>query len=145
MVTAVSACLLGICCRFDGGHRLDERVLKLQEKGKVIPLCPEQLGGLPIPRPPAEIADGSGDDVLDGRTRVVDAEGKDVTPQFLEGAGKALKIIRESGAEKVILKEKSPSCGVHKTYRDGILVPGKGVLTALLFREGFEAVSNEDL
>lgn len=145
MTTVVSACLTGICCRFDGGHRLDERVIKLQEKGKVIPLCPEQLGGLPIPRPPAEIVGGDGDDILNGRARVVDAEGKDVTPQFLKGAGKALKIIRESGAEKVIMKEKSPSCGVHKIYRNGVIVPGKGVLTALLFREGIEVISNEDL
>ncbi|MEK7851661.1 MAG: DUF523 domain-containing protein, partial [Deltaproteobacteria bacterium] len=145
MVTVVSACLMGIYCRYDGGHRLDERVLKLQERGKLIPLCPEQLGGLPIPRPPAEVVGGLGGDVLDGRAKVVDAEGKDVTPQFLEGAKKALKIIEESGAEKVIMKEKSPSCGVHKIYRNGVIVPGKGVLTALLFREGIEVISNEDL
>ena len=145
MVTVVSTCLTGICCRYDGSHRLDERVLKLREKEKVIPLCPEQLGGLPIPRPPAEIVGGDGDDVLDGRAKVVDAEGKDVTPQFIEGAKKALKIIKESGAEKVIMKEKSPSCGVHKIYRNGVIVPGKGVLTALLFREGIEVISNEDL
>lgn len=145
MVTVVSACLTGICCRFDGGHRLDERVLKLQGRGKVVPLCPEQLGGLPIPRPPAEIVGGDGDDVMDGRAKVVDAEGKDVTPQFLEGARRSLKIIRDSGAKKVIMKEKSPSCGVHKIYRNGTIVPGKGVLAALLFREGIEVVSNEDL
>lgn len=145
MVTVVSACLTGICCRFDGGHRLDERVIKLQEKGKVVPLCPEQLGGLPIPRPPAEIVGGAGGDVLDGRAKVVNAEGKDITPQFLEGAKKALKIIRESRAEKVIMKDKSPSCGVHKIYRNGIIVPGKGVLAALLFREGIEVISDEDL
>lgn len=145
MVTVASACLAGICCRFDGGHRLDERVLKLQERGKLIPLCPEQLGGLPIPRPPAEITGGDGYDVLDGRARVVGAEGKDVTRHFLEGAQKVLKIIKESGAEEVILKEKSPSCGVHKIYRNGVIVPGKGVLAALLFREGIEVISNEDL
>lgn len=145
MVTVVSACLTGICCRFDGGHRLDGRVLKLQEREKAIPLCPEQLGGLPVPRPPAEIVGGDGGDVLDGRAKVIDAEGKDVTPQFLEGARKALKIIKESGAEKVIMKEKSPSCGVHKIYQNGVIVPGKGVLVALLFREGIEVISNEDL
>lgn len=145
MITVVSACLTGICCRYDGGHRLDERVLRLQERGRIISLCPEQLGGLPIPRPPAEIVGGGGDDVLNGRAKVVDTEGKDVTPQFLEGAGKALKIIKESGAEKVIMKEKSPSCGVHKIYQNGVIVPGKGMLTALLFREGIEVISNEDL
>lgn len=143
--TVVSACLMGICCRYDGGHRLDDKVVAISEKEKLIPLCPEQLGGLSIPRHPAEIVGGDGDDVLDGRARVVDEEGKDITEEFLKGAREFLRITKLAGAEKAIMKEKSPSCGIHKIYRDGILVSGKGVLTALLLREGIKVISNEEL
>jgi uncharacterized protein YbbK (DUF523 family) len=142
---AVSACLLGVRCRYDGEHRLDERVTALSREEEMIPLCPEQMGGLPIPRPPAEIVGGDGDDVLDGQARVVDMEGEGVTGEFLKGAMEFLRVVRKVGAKKVILKEKSPSCGVHKIYRNGAIVSGKGVLTALLMREGIEVISNEEL
>lgn len=144
-VTIVSACLTGVRCRYDGGHRLDDKVVAISEKEKLVPLCPEQLGGFPIPRPPAEIVGGDGDDVLDGRARVVDEEGKDITGEFLKGAREFLRITKLVGAKKVIVKEKSPSCGVHKIYRNGALVSGKGVLTALLLREGIKVISNEEL
>lgn len=144
-VVVASACLLGVRCRYDGGHRLDDKVVAISQKEELIPLCPEQLGGLSIPRPPAEIVGGDGDDVLDGIARVVDEEGKDITEEFLKGAREFLRITKLAGAKKVILKEKSPSCGVHKIYRDGILVSGKGVLTALLLREGIKVISNEEM
>lgn len=144
-VIVASACLLGVQCRYDGGHRLDDKVVAISEKEKLILLCPEQLGGLSIPRPPAEIVGGDGDDVLDGMARVVDKEGKDVTEEFLKGARESLRITKVVGAKKAIMKEKSPSCGMHKIYRDGILVSGKGVLTALLLREGIKVISNEEL
>ncbi len=141
----VSACLLGVRCRYDGGHRLDDKVVVISEKEKLIPLCPEQLGGLSIPRPPSEIVGGDGDDVLDGRARVVDEKGKDITKEFLKGAREFLRIAKSVGARKAIMKEKSPSCGMHKIYRDGVLVSGNGVLTALLLREGIKVISNEGL
>lgn len=141
----VSACLTGVCCRYDGGHRLDEKVLTVSREEELVPICPEQLGGLPIPRPPAEIVGGSGEDVLDGRAKIVDAEGRDITRQFLNGADEFLKIIRRRDIKKVIMKEKSPSCGVRRIYQNGVLVPGKGVLTALLMRAGIEVISNEEL
>lgn len=141
----VSACLTGVCCRYDGGHRLDDKVLTVSRKEKLVPICPEQLGGLPIPRPPAEIIGGSGEDVLDGRAKIVDAEGRDVTGQFLKGANEFLSIAKLGKIKKAIMKEKSPSCGVHRIYRSGMLVSGKGVLTALLMRAGIEVISNEEL
>lgn len=141
----VSACLTGVRCRYDGGHRLDEKVLMLSMEDELVPLCPEQMSGLTTPRQPSEIIDGDGDDVLEGRARVVDAEGKDVTAQFIKGAMEGLAIAKRIDVKKAIMKEKSPSCGVHRIYRNGILVSGKGVLTALLLREGIGVVSNEEI
>ena len=86
----VSACLTGVCCRYDGGHRLDENVMRLSPEVDLVPLCPEQMGGLTTPRQPCEIIGGDGDDVLDGRARVVDTEGRDVTGQLLKGANEFL-------------------------------------------------------
>jgi len=141
----VSACLTGALCRYDGGHRLDEKVLRLSMEDEHVPLCPEQMGGLTTPRRPSEIIGGDGDDVLEGRARVVDAEGKDVTAQFIKGAMEGLAIAKRIDVKKAVMKEKSPSCGVHRIYRNGILVSGKGVLTALLLREGIRVVSNEEI
>lgn len=141
----VSACLTGALCRYDGGHRLDQKVLMLSVYEELVPLCPEQLGGLTTPRQPSEIIGGDGDDVLDGRARVVDTEGRDITGQFLKGADEFLRTAKKSKIKKAIMKEKSPSCGVHRIYRNGILVSGKGVLTALLMRGGIEVISNEEI
>jgi uncharacterized protein YbbK (DUF523 family) len=141
----VSACLTGVRCRYDGGHRLDQKVLRRSMEEELVPLCPEQMGGLSIPRHPSEIIGGDGDDVLDGRARVVDTEGMDVTGQFLKGADEFLSTAKRSNIKKAIMKEKSPSCGVHRIYRNGILVSGKGVLTALLMREGIGIMSNEEI
>lgn len=141
----VSACLTGIRCRYDGGHRLDEKVLSLSMEDELVPLCPEQMGGLSTPRQPSEIIGGDGDDVLDGRAKVVDTEFRDVTGQFLKGADEFLRIAKRSKIKKAIMKEKSPSCGVHTIYRNGILVSGKGVLTALLLRDGIVVMSNEEI
>ncbi len=141
----VSACLTGVRCRYDGGHRLDENVMRLSPEVELVPFCPEQMGGLSIPRQPCEIIGGDGDAVLDGRARVVDTEGRDLTGQFLKGASEFLRIAKRSKIKKAIMKEKSPSCGVQRIYRNGILVSGKGVLTALLMREGIEVISNEEI
>ena len=143
--TVVSACLMGICCRYDGGHRLDEKVLRLSMEDELVPLCPEQMGGLTTPRQASEIIGGDGGDVLDGRARIVDSEGKDVTAQFIKGAMEGLAIAKRVGAKRAVMKEKSPSCGIHRIYRSGILVSGKGVLTALLLRDGIVVMSNEEI
>lgn len=145
-VVLVSACLAGRHCRFDGGANLDDEVARLVAEGRAILVCPEADGGLPTPRPPAEIVGGTGDDVLDGRARVVTADGADVTAAYLAGAQVALEAARQAGATRAILKARSPSCGVGHIY-DGSFTrtrrPGEGVTAALLRRSGIEVVSDE--
>ncbi len=99
----VSACLTGVRCRYDGGHRLDENVMRLSPEVELVPFCPEQMGGLSIPRQPCEIIGGDGDAVLDGRARVVDTEGRDLTGQFLKGASEFLRIAKRSKIKKAIM------------------------------------------
>lgn len=121
--------------------------MKCLRDKNIIPVCPEQLGGLTTPRLPAEIKDGGGQDVLDGLARVVDKEGTDVTDQFIKGAYETLKLARLLGARKAILKEKSPSCGPGKIYDGnfkGNLIDGSGVTAALLRSNGIEVSSEED-
>ena len=147
----VSACLAGANCRHDGCNKRDERVARLVAEGRAIPVCPEQLGGLSTPRTPADLVGGTGADVLEGRARVVDHQGRDVTEQFVRGANETLMIAQAAGATHAILKENSPSCGCKRTYvkRTGTdenaqRVPGQGVTAALLKREGVEVVSEEE-
>ncbi len=138
--TLVSACLMGIHCRYDGRHSWSEELSRRfeEEKLELIPICPEQLGGLPTPRPCAEIEGGDGRDVLDGTARVVQVESREeVTEAFLRGARAALKIGRITGAKQALLKGGSPSCGCDGIKVDGERVEGPGVTAALLEREGF--------
>ena len=134
----VSACLLGINCRYDGGNNLNEKVLKLFLEGKAIPVCPEQLGGLSTPRVPAEII---GDKVLD-------KNGKDVTANFEKGALETMRIARLLKCEVAILKENSPSCGVHYVY-DGTFsnkkIEGMGKTCELLIKNGIKVYSENEI
>jgi uncharacterized protein YbbK (DUF523 family) len=135
----VSACLVGIPCQYHGGSCPHGLLQALAVQGHILPLCPEVMGGLPTPRPPAEIQGGDGGDVLEGRARVVNAEGKDVTAEFLAGAQKALRVAHRWGIKVAVLKARSPSCGVGQIYDgsfSGRLVKGDGVTVALLKREG---------
>ncbi|MCK4414638.1 MAG: DUF523 domain-containing protein [Candidatus Eisenbacteria sp.] len=135
---AISACLLGLACRYDGTPLPAEKLLSPAAGDCWVPVCPEQLGGLPTPRTPAEIEAGTGEDVLAGRARVVSLEGGDVTAAFLRGAHQTLALCRCLGIREVVLKSRSPSCGVGRIYRAGALVAGNGVTTALLQREGID-------
>ncbi|RNB52876.1 DUF523 domain-containing protein [Brevibacillus gelatini] len=142
----ISACLIGCECRYDQKSCLDEGLEQLLRDGKVIPVCPEQLGGLPTPRPPAEIVGGDGNDVLDGRAKVIDRTGRDVTAEFLAGAYQALRLAKTVGATSAILKENSPSCGssfVYDGHFAGKKVPGAGVTAALFRRHGIEVKSEQ--
>ncbi len=131
----VSACLLGEPCRYDGRSVPCQAVIALAEEFELVPVCPEQLGGLPTPRTPSEVQP-------DGR--VVDREGVDRTAEFQAGARATLAIAREHGCKCAILKENSPSCGSSCIYDGsftGTLVPGEGVTAALLREVGIEVTS----
>ncbi len=132
---------------WQGGANAREVFAELVRAHRAIPVCPEQLGGLPTPRPPAEIVGGTGEDVVDGRARVMTADGRDVTENFLRGAGEVLRLAELVRPDLVILKERSPSCGVREIY-DGTftrtLRAGCGVTTALLRRCGWQVISDEE-
>jgi uncharacterized protein YbbK (DUF523 family) len=139
-----SACLLDIPCRYDGSAKALERII-VPEAVIRVPVCPEQLGGLPTPRPPAQFAGGDGRAVLAGRARLVDARGRDVTALFIEGARHTLSIARITGACAAVLKENSPSCATRRVWIEGSKVPGIGVTTALLLDNGITVMDQEGL
>lgn len=141
----VSACLLGVACRYNGHSKRDDRVAEWLMGKAIVPVCPESLSGLPVPREPAEIESGDGHHVKKGKARVLMRDGRDVTKEFMRGAREALKIARITGARSALLKERSPSCGVHHVYNDGRLEPGVGVFTALLEDDGILVFSERDL
>ncbi|MFA4916474.1 MAG: DUF523 domain-containing protein [Syntrophales bacterium] len=141
----VSACLLGIKCRYDGKTSPDKKMLAMAHEGIFIPLCPEQLGGLPTPRPPAQIVGGQGIDVLDERAKVCDANNREVTHHFLKGAEEVIRIAKLMKVKKAIMKEMSPSCGVCSIYQHDVIVEGMGVTTALLMRTGIHVISSDNI
>lgn len=135
----VSACLAGINCAWDGGNRVNPEVKRLLAEKLAVAVCPEVLGGRLIPRLKTEIKGGSGEDVLDGKAKVIDESGTDVTAEFIKGAYESLEIVKKNNIKKAILKARSPSCGAGKIYDGsfkGKLIDGNGVLAALLKREG---------
>ncbi len=142
----VSACLVGFNCKYNGENNLSEPVVELFRLGKAIPVCPEQLGGLPTPREPAMIRGGTGIDVISGTAKVLTVENLiDVTKAFLRGARETLMAVEILNPKACIMKEKSPSCGVKRVYsfETGELVCGMGVTSALLFQKGYKIVSSE--
>jgi uncharacterized protein YbbK (DUF523 family) len=136
----VSACLLGRPCRFDGKDKFTPELAFLLEGRNVISVCPEELGGLGTPRAACQISGGDGADVIDGKARVIAADGTDQTEAFLSGARAALEPALAAGAREAILKERSPSCGVTRVYHGGALGPGQGVFAALLVRHGIRVI-----
>ena len=133
----VSACLLGCACRYDGGSKPCEAVLALARQHELVPVCPEQLGGLPTPRPAAEI---QGD-------RVVNCQGRDVTKEYQKGAQEALRLFRTLQCDLAVLKARSPSCGCGQVYDgsfSGTLVPGDGITARLFKVQGIPVRTEED-
>jgi uncharacterized protein YbbK (DUF523 family) len=144
----ISACLTGVCCRYDGGHCRDGRLLAVWAESVLIPICPEQLGGLSTPRQPAEIIGGEGHNILSGQGAVHTQAGKDVTSLFINGAQKTLEIAKREGVERAVLKSNSPSCGCGSIYDgsfSGLLRAGDGVTTALLKKEGIICQSSQEI
>ena len=136
MKILVSACLLGCSCRYGGKSKADERVLALNTCHTLIPVCPEQLGGLSTPRLPAEIQG----------ERVIRRDGADVTAEYSMGAREALRLYQLLGCDAAILKARSPSCGKGCIYDgtfSGTLTEGSGV-TAALFQQNGVRIFTED-
>jgi uncharacterized protein YbbK (DUF523 family) len=146
----ISACLLGHKVRFDGkvmepGHTL---IQAWQDEGRLVAFCPEVAGGLAVPRPAAEIQGGDGRAVLSQQATVETKTGKDVSNHFLSGAQQALVQCRSHGIRLAILKENSPSCGVHNIHDgsfSGRHINGSGVTTMLLKQAGLMVFSEDEI
>ena len=138
MTILVSACLLGCPCRYDGKSKPNDAVLSLMEHHTLIPVCPEQMGGLATPRVPAERKDGG----------VFTEQGGDVTAQYLRGAEQALHLAQLYGCSCAVLKERSPSCGSREIY-DGTfsrkLIAGDGVTAELLKANGIAVYGESEV
>lgn len=143
----ISACLMGLNCKYNGKNNYHEAFTTLISKEKVIPYCPEQAGGLATPRPPAEILGADGFDVIKGRSKVITVDGKNVTDNFILGAKETLKIVKLLGIKKAILKSNSPSCGCHYIYDGSFsnkLKKGQGVTAACLINEGVRVIDSKE-
>ncbi|ASU83527.1 DUF523 domain-containing protein [Nocardiopsis gilva YIM 90087] len=147
----VSACLIGRRVRFDGRAKTveDEILDRWRAERRLVVHCPEVAGGLPVPRPPAEIEAASGATaVLTGNARIRTPQGADVTTFFLAGAHAALDTARQHGVRIAILKESSPSCGVHRVYDGsftGATTSGPGVTARLLLDNGIAVFTESEL
>lgn len=144
----ISACLLGIPCRYNGYSKpLPILTDLLTGQQPLIPFCPETQGGLRIPRPPAEIDREDGLAVLEGKAKVVNQEGEDYTEQFINGAEAVLQMAVAVNPEYIVVKSNSPSCGLGWIYDGGFsgkLKPGNGVATARLKQGGFHIYTEEE-
>lgn len=146
----ISACLVGNKVRYDGGHQrlIHPLIMAWEEAGRLVPCCPEVMGGLPVPRPPAEICGGTGRDVVRSKAVVRTAADDDVTAAFVAGAKAALSLAEVHGIKLALLCQRSPSCGSRQIYNgrfEGTLIPGKGVTTALLNDHGISVFGPEEI
>ena len=133
----VSGCLIGINCRYDGTNRTNKEMIDLFKQNKLIPVCPEQLGGLPTPRIPAEIQSNQ---------KVINKKREDVTEKYLSGATEALKIAQIGNCKKAYLKSKSPMCGCGKIYDGTFLgktISGDGIFSSMLKKNGIAVIEIE--
>ncbi len=147
----VSACLMGHAVRYDGQAKplLHPAIARWIEEGRLVTICPEMSAGMPVPRPPAEIAGGAdGEDVLGGMARVVEITGHDVTDEFVQAARNALALASETGCRYALLIDGSPSCGSGFVYDgtfSGQKLAGNGVTAALLKQAGIAVYSDRNV
>jgi uncharacterized protein YbbK (DUF523 family) len=143
----VSACLLGLPTRYDGKSKRSEKVLDYLQREKLtpIPVCPEQLAGMTTPRDKTFFKAGDGQTVLTGTGEAVSETGQSMNQIFCRGAKLTLEISRLSGGCRALLKEGSPSCGVHRVYLGDEKVSGMGVTSALLINSGVDVISEDDI
>ena len=138
----VSACLVGVNCKYSGGNNYNQKIFNLVKEGKVIPICPEQLGGLNTPRKPVELK------VINDKRYAIDNEGNDLTENFERGALEVLNLAKNLNINKAILQPRSPSCGVNKIYSgnfDNKLVDGNGILAELLKKNGIDVLTPNEI
>ena len=138
MKVLVSACLLGENCKYNGKNNYDQNVVDFLQGHEIIPVCPEVLGGLPVPRCPAEIVAGT----------VMTKDGRNVHREFCEGASIALRCALEEQADLAVLQPRSPSCGVRQVYDgsfSGRLVAGQGIFAGMLAKTGIQMLEAEDI
>lgn len=138
MKILVSACLIGENCKYNGGNNRSEKLMEYLKDHEVIAVCPEVLGGLPVPRAPGEIVDGT----------VRNEDGTSVDREYRDGAKAALETAQKEKIDFAVLQSRSPSCGVKQIYDgsfSGRLIPGKGVFASLLAENGFRITDIEDL
>lgn len=144
----ISGCLCGVNCKYDGDNNLDGKCLELLKTGQAILVCPEQLGGLSTPRVPAEITSVDKENIKNEDFSIKTKDNRDVTKEFLKGAYETLRIAKEVGATKAILKESSPSCGTNFIYDgtfSGKKIKGMGLTARLLKENGIDVISDKDL
>lgn len=144
----VSSCLCGEKCKYSGGDNYSEAVMAYCKDKDMIQVCPEVMGGLSIPRSPAEIIGGTAQDVLEGRAKVVSKDGRDFTSAFVKGAKEVLEIAKANQVEEAILKANSPSCGKGMIYDGsfgGKLIEGNGLTVQLLLNAGIKVKTEKDL
>ena len=138
MNVLISACLMGVYCRYDGKTKQNDKIEALMNQYTLIPVCPEILGGLPTPRPAVEIQNG----------RAINKEGKDVSDEFERGAKEVLRLAKLYQCELAILKERSPSCGSQKIYDgtfSGTIIDGNGYTTQLLLDHGIQVIGESQI
>lgn len=144
----VSACLLGINCKYNGDNNKNDEVVEYLRDKQFIIICPEQLGGMSTPREPSEIVRLDGEAVIKGQTSVINNKRLDVTRKFKQGAQESLKIAQIYNCKEAILKEGSPSCGSNYIYDgtfSGKKIDGVGVTTALLRINGIKVMNEKEL
>ena len=144
----VSACLVGINCKYDGNNNINKKVLDYLKDKEYVLACPEQLGGLSTPRVPSEIIGLNGEVVINNQVKVMSKKNQDVTNNFIKGAEETLKIAKLFNVTEALLKDGSPSCGVNYIYNgsfSGEKISGFGVTTAILKNNSIEVKSEKDL
>ena len=133
----ISACLIGLNCKYDGGNNENSKLVELMKEKDLVPICPEQLGGLKTPRASAERK----------QEKVITKEGVDVTKEYQKGAEEVLKLAKKLNIKKAILKSRSPSCGIEEIY-DGTfshnLIKKDGVTAELLKKNEIEVISSDE-
>jgi len=143
----VSSCLLGLATRYDGDDNYSRSLADYLQRNDLIPIpvCPEQLAGMPTPRPKCWYTTGTGAAILAGEGQICNELGVDVSQRLLRGAELTLDIARLTNCELAILKQRSPSCGSSMVHQNGKLVEGMGVAAALLAQHGVALLSEEEL